>query len=413
MDVFEAATATEALVERTLDLVALDSQNPPGETAAVADYVADLATDVGLEVDRLAVDPAKPNLVVTVPGRRAETLVFNGHFDTVPYDAEAWDHDPLGERDGSRIYGRGATDMKGPLAAMLQVLRAYGEADQAPAMTLQFVFVSDEETGGDAGLPAVFDARDLSAAGCVIGETTCMGGHHSVTVADKGAIWLTLEATGTAAHGSRPMLGQNAIDRLYAAIEVLREGFCNYTFDLDPTVERIVEESVDYYAPSLGAEAAQDLFDHPTCNLGTIQGGETINAVPDSATARLDIRFAPGIDTADLLATIRDRIDRHDGVEITDATRSTGSYVDPDDPIVRSVVETAEAVSGDRIYRRSATGGGDAKDFRRAGIPAVEFAFGTETVHAVDEYTTTDALEGTARVYAELPAAFASLLATE
>jgi len=85
--------------------------------------------------------------------------------------------------------------------------------------------VSDEETGGDAGLPSVREAIEFTPDGCVIGETTSRGGRCAVSIADRGAIWLTLEATGEAAHGSRPMLGINAIDRLTAAIERLKREF--------------------------------------------------------------------------------------------------------------------------------------------------------------------------------------------
>ena len=77
-----------------------------------------------------------------------------------------------------------------------------------------------------------------------------------------------------------------------------------------------------------------------------------------------------------------------------------------------AVASTAEAVGGERVYRRSATGGGDAKRLRSAGIPTVEFAFGTDTVHAVDEYTTVDALVDNALVYASLPRAFADSAAS-
>ena len=82
---------------------------------------------------------------------------------------------------------------------------------------------------------------------------------------------------------------------------------------------------------------------------------------------------------------------------------SVGTYEPLDSPLVEAVAETAAAVTGERIYRRSATGGGDAKKFRNAGIPTAEYAFGTDTVHAVDEYTTEEALARNAEVYARLP----------
>ena len=398
----------ESLVEQARALLAVGTQNPPGETAPLARTLEETFSSLGVDTDRVVADPAKPNLVVTLPGETDRTLLYNGHLDTVPYDVEAWRHDPLGERDGDRLYGRGATDMKGALAAMVFAARAFIETDTTPPVTLQFAFVSDEETGGDAGLPTVLTQRDLQADGCVIGETTCEDGRHSVTVADRGSIWLTLSATGKGAHGSRPMLGENAIDRLYEAVQQIRAEFGVHRLDLDPELEDIVEESVEYYTPRLGEGAARALFAYPTVNLGTIEGGESINSVPQSARARVDIRLAPAVDTEQILGRIRACADDCEGVTIEDVSWSVGTYESVDSPLVDAVSETAEAVTGERVYRRSATGGGDAKTFRNAGIPTVEFALGTDTAHAVDEYTTIDALANNAAVYATLPYAFAS-----
>jgi len=397
----------EELTEDALTLLGVDTQNPPGETAPLVDELEVTLDDLGLATERVATDPAKPNLVATLPGDTDRTLLYNGHLDTVPFGADAWTHDPLGERDGDRLYGRGATDMKGAVAAMLLAARAFVESETTPPVTLQFAFVSDEETGGDAGLPTLLDQRGLTADGCVIGETTCERGRHSVTVADRGSIWLTLAASGEGAHGSRPILGENAIDRLYGAVERIRTEFGTERLRIADDLAPIVEESVEYYAPRMGRDAARDLFAYPSVNLGTIEGGESINSVPESARASLDVRLAPAVDTADVLARIRECVDGCPGITIEDVSWSVGTYESPDSPLVSAVADTAEDVVGERIYRRSATGGGDAKTLRNAGIPTVEFGLGTDTAHAVDEYTTVDALVADARVYARLPFAFA------
>jgi len=393
----------DALVEELLGLLAVDTANPPGETAALVDAVEARLDRLGIETERVVADPAKPNLLATIPGADPRTLLYNGHLDTVPYDERAWEHDPLGERDGDRVYGRGATDMKGPLAAMLEAAAAFAETGTTPPVTLRFAFVSDEEVAGDPGLPAVLDAGRLDADWCVIGETTCDGARRSVTVADKGSVWLTLEATGSGAHGSRPVLGENAIDRLYGAVETIRSRFGTEPFDLDPEVESVVEESVAYYEPTMGEGAARDLFARPTINLGTLSGGESVNSVPVSARAELDIRLTAGVRTPDVLARLRDCVADCEGIEIADVTWSVGTYEPLDSPLVSAVTEAVAEVTGDRVYRRSATGGGDAKKLRDAGIPTVEVALGTDTAHAADEYTTVAALRGNALLYAALP----------
>ncbi|NHX37728.1 MULTISPECIES: M20 family metallopeptidase [Halolamina] len=405
----DVTTRREALVELALDLLAVDTANPPGDTREVVDLVESWLEPLAVETERFAADPAKPNLLVTVPGERDRTLLFNGHLDTVPYDADEWSFDPGGERVDDRIYGRGATDMKGAVASMLMVLRAYAEGP-TPPVTLQFAFVSDEEVGGDAGLPALLDAGKLDADACVIGEPTCNEWRHSVTVADRGSIWLTLSASGTAAHGSRPVLGDNAIDRLYGAVETLRDRFGTVELDLDPAMAAIVDESVEYYAPTMGETTARDLFRYPSINLGVLDGGEAVNSVPQTASAEIDIRLTAGVDTSAILAEIRDCVADCEGITIADVSWSVGTAEPIDGPLVEAVASTAADVTGDRIYRRSATGGGDAKRLRNHDVPTVEFALGTDTVHAVDEYTTVDALLGNAAVYARLPAVWADLV---
>jgi succinyl-diaminopimelate desuccinylase len=403
------ALDTDALIETTLDLLAFDTRNPPGDTEAAIDYLADRLTSHGVDTTRYQSSADRPNIVARLPGDGDRTLLFNGHVDTVDFEREDWTHDPLGARDGDRLYGRGATDMKGPLAAMLHVALAHADADGRPPVNLAFAFVSDEETGGSEGVATLLELCDIHADACVIGETTCSEGQHSITVADRGSIWLTLEATGTRAHGSRPMLGENAIDRLLDAIGDLRATLAEHEFDLDPAVESIVAESIDYYAPSMGTDVARALFERPTVNLGVIEGGDTINTVPAHARAELDIRLSPGVDTPAVLETLRARLGDRPGVDVADVSWSVGSYTPLDDPIVAAVTETASARTNARVTRRCATGGGDAKKFRAVGVPTVEFALGTDTVHAVDEYTTVDTLAANAHIYASLPGEFDAL----
>ena len=398
-----SAPSTERLFDITTELLAIDTQNPPGDTRTIADWVEAFFDDLSLETEIVATDPAKPNVLATLPGRDDRTLLYNGHLDTVPFDADEWTHDPLGERDGERLYGRGATDMKGPLAAMLHAAEAFVDSDTDPPVSLAFAIVSDEETGGDAGVSTLLERDMIDADACVIGETTCSRGRHSVTVADRGSIWLTLRATGSAAHGSRPMLGDNAIDHLWDALTTLRTRLSNRELRLRDDFGAILEDSVTYYEPTLGATAARELFEHPTVNLGSIAGGDSINTVPSEATAQLDIRLTAGVETSEVLADVRDCLAEYPAVSIADVSWSVGTYESINSPLVEAVTTTAEAAVDERVYRRSATGGGDAKKFRSAGIPTVEFAFGTDTVHAVDEYTTTNALTRNATVYIRLP----------
>ena len=398
----------EELVTLTSDLLAFDTQNPPGDTRDIIEWIAAYLGEADIPSTIIAEDPAKPNIVAQLPGKRPERLLFLGHVDTVPYAENDWTFAPLGERVYDRVYGRGATDMKGPLAAMLSVFRFFAQSEEQPPVTLELAAVSDEEIGGDAGLPAVLETDAIDPTACIVGETTCGGGRYSLSIADRGSIWMTLRATGEAAHGSRPMFGDNAIDRLYQAIEQIRTEVGNQAVPVPEAVEPIVAESIEYYSNIVGEKEAAALFRTPTINLGTMTGGDAINSVPADAVAELDIRVPPGTETTEILDDLRVCIDGCEGIVVEDVSWSIGSYVDPDEPIVRSVVKTTERVANVDLTRRSSTGGSDAKRLRNRGIPAIEFAFGTATVHGVDEYITTDALAQNAAVYWALPEAIAN-----
>ena len=397
------ATNRTELFEFAETLVGIDSQNPPGGTTEIIDWIATTFEETAVAVERFQVDPEKPNLVGTLDGSSDRTLCFNGHVDTVPFDGSDWSHDPLGERDGDRIYGRGTTDMKGAVAAMVQVALAYARTGTEPPVSLSFAFVSDEETGGDAGLQTLLETTEFDPDACVVGETTARNGRHSVSVADRGNIWLTLEASGTAAHGSRPMIGENAIDRLTEAVDHLRTDFGQRELSIESSMEPIIEQSVEFYEPEAGAAATRRLYRYPTINLGRIEGGTAINTVPASACARVDIRLTAGVDTGEALGGIRDCLREMDGIEITDHSWTRGSYEPIGSPIAEASATAAEHVVEDTVYQRSATGGGDAKVLRHRGIPTVEFGFGTQTAHGTDEYTTETALVRNVTSYATIP----------
>ncbi len=199
------------------------------------------------------------------------------------------------------------------------------------------------------------------------------------------------------------MLGANAIDTLYDTIDKLREELQAHQFDLHPDVDRILTQSVAYYAPTIGEKTAWDLFESPTVNLGTFSGGTAINSVPVSAAAKLDIRLTASVAVEPIVQRLRSYITGIDGVEIASLEWSKGTYEQLDAPLVTAVQTAGESVLDSRLFARSATGGGDAKTLRQQGISTVEFALGTETAHAVDERTTVTALSQTAKIYGAIP----------
>ncbi len=261
------------LIDLTRTLIRYKTVNPPGDEDACARFLGQMLEDGGFQVSYHALAPGRTSVVACSPASVGDrgTTVFSGHLDTVPFGSAAWLHSPTAAHmaDG-KIYGRGASDMKAAVAAM--VLAALAEGAQSP---VTLVLSAGEETGCEG-------VRSLAAQGwlrgpvraLVIGEPTA----NQPFIGHKGALWVEMEALGRAAHGSQPELGDNAICKAMEA------------------VKRLLAFRFEAYAhPLLG---------NPTINVGTIQGGNNINSVPDQAVVGLDIRTVPGIGHEALLAAL-------------------------------------------------------------------------------------------------------------
>jgi succinyl-diaminopimelate desuccinylase len=263
--------------------------------------------------------------------------------------------------------------------------------------------VSDEEVAGDAGLTTRLKTDRLNPDSCVIGEATGREGINSLTVGDRGYIWPTVQADGTAAHGSRSMFGANAIDRLYDVVDACRSRLHEFDVPAEGFDDTIIEESIQYYEQQLNRETAAALFTTPTVNLGRFEGGDAVNSVPATAKATLDIRVLPSVDPEAIVSEMRECTIGRDYATLTDITWTEGTYTKPETDLVRAMARVVDETVPTPAYRRFATGSGDAQVFREQGIPTVEFATGTGTTHATDEFTTLDKLRQNAMTYALLP----------
>jgi len=266
----------------------ISSDNPALDTGnrIAVEAFADQLSGVGFDCEITALPGRKDkvNLVARLgdADQAAESgLVFAGHIDTVPYDAQGWDSDPfeLIERD-NKLFGLGSTDMKGFLALAAGVASEY--ADRTLSAPLSLVVSADEECGMD-GARAMVDSGRAPGRYCVIGEPTGL-----VPIRrHKGIFMETIQTIGASGHSSNPALGANAIEAMHRAMSAIR--------DLrDELAEREVAEG--FPVP------------HATLNLGAINGGDAANRIPARCRLDIDLRFLPGMEIEPLRAELRDRV---------------------------------------------------------------------------------------------------------
>ena len=281
------------------ELIALPSVNPAflpandpraGEQR-VAEFLAATAATGGLDVAFHPVSPGRANLLARLtPPRAKRRVVLTPHMDTVGHAGMA-DSLFVPTKKGDRLFGRGACDTKGSVAAMLTALLRVVSSKSRPQETeIIFTALVDEESGqtGSRSLVASGFRADLA----IVGEPTLL----RVITAHKGDLWLRLRTHGKAAHGSRPELGRNAVHAM----------------------ARVVDWLETDYARQL-AKKKHPLLGPATINVGSIRGGTQPNIVPDLCEISVDRRTIPGENDAKIIRDLRAQL-RARGltVEITD-----------------------------------------------------------------------------------------------
>ncbi|MDJ0803752.1 MAG: M20 family metallopeptidase [Desulfobacterales bacterium] len=357
------------LIELTRRLIRFETINPPGNEEACARFLGRMLEDGGFRVAYHALTPGRVNVIARSPasGGGGKPTVLSGHLDTVPLGSAVWRHEPTGaQRVDGRIYGRGASDMKSGVAAM--VLAALAEGADVP---VTLILSAGEETGCEG-------VRSLADQGClegpvralVIGEPTA----NYPLIGHKGAFWLEMEARGRAAHGSQPELGDNAIVKAAEAIQRLM------AIDFD-----------GHNHPLLGP---------PTVNVGTIAGGININSVPDRAVAGLDIRTVPGLGHDALRTMLEEGCG--DFVRFRVMADMEGFASDPRDPWIRRVFDLAAPYLDEPPVPRGAPYFTDAATLAAAygHPPAVILGPGEPSqAHQTDEFVVIRRIEDAQAIY--------------
>jgi succinyl-diaminopimelate desuccinylase len=341
---------SDELVALATRLIGYDTSEPEAVLEA-AGFVKGWLEARGIEASSEEVR-GLPVMRAEVGPEDAPTVVLHGHLDVVPGRPGQFD----ARIEGERLYGRGAYDMKGALAAMLTTAAALRDCER---VRVRLGIVGDEESEEEAerGSDALVDGGFLGDF-AITGEPTDL----HIGVEAKGVLALRLEVSGVAAHGATPWLGDNAVLKAHDVFRSI--------------------ESLPF------ARHSSELFDRPSINLGRILGGDALNKVPDRCAIDVDIRYLPDQDPETVLAQIRGLPD----VEARPLLTRPPAVVDRDLPFVRALREAASAHHDGEPMSVGRDGASDAVSFLRVGVPAVEFGPVGEGHHGPAEWVSIPSL---------------------
>jgi succinyl-diaminopimelate desuccinylase len=385
-DAAAAAVDADEVLALAQALIRARSENPGATEDAAAEVATGVLLALGAAPSTIRGEAGRPSVVATIGGDAGPSLVWNGHLDTVPAGSpDTWSVDPFaGAVVDGRLIGRGACDMKGPVAAALVGAAAVVQAGVELAGSLTFHLVADEELAGTHGTQVLRDRGLLTQSAAIVGEPSNL----EVALAERGGAWVTATTYGAAAHGSQPHRGVNAITAMARFLLRLHE---------------VVPDTI------------HPLCGRATVNAALIEGGSAPNMVPDRCVVDIDRRTIPGeTDPEKVLApfaALADELRADDPsfdlrTEIREwilAAESPG-----DTPIAEAIRAATAAETGAVPPDVGFTGITDARFYLNdAAIPTVIFGPGDLSVaHTADEWIGVDDLVAGARAYARIFASF-------
>ena len=369
------------LVDLTIRLIQIPTENPPGNEKVAAQFLKPLLSKTGFKIKTVLSPEGRWNLLAEKRwGRGGRRLIFNGHLDVVPAgNASQWKYPPFqGKLYKGKIYGRGSSDMKSGIASFIHALSTI-ERSKIPlhqgAVILHLV--SDEESHGHQGMEFLTQREGIQGDAALVGEPTDL----QPVIAQKGALWLRIFTIGRSAHGSKPHLGINAVEKMMKLIERL------------------------HFIP---LEKEHPLLGKPTLSIGTIQGGTKVNIVPEGCEIEVDRRMLPGEKKEEALGEIKEILDSLQSQDsffqyrMEEIDFAQPSAVDPDEEIVKMGVEAIQNVMGRKPMLRGFSGFTDSRFYvNQCHIPTLIFGpGGVDQSHTMDESVAVDALVHAAHIYA-------------
>jgi len=379
------SVSRDAIVAMASNLIAIPSVS--GDEKTIMDFVETWARGRGLDVQVVAKDPARPNLVISVgDAATGPTIAMNGHLDVVPVsDGSAWRTGPFAptvSADGVRLFGRGSSDMKSSTGVMLYLLDLLKDAPLKGR--LQAHIVSDEETSGLFGTIHVID--EIKAGRLPKPDYVFIGEKSDLKVrnAERGIFAMDITFYGRASHTAAARVsGVNAIAKAAKAVLAL-------------------EGDIDKFHPAVGK---------PVISVNTIHAGVAHNVVPGECTITVDRRTIPGETRATVMAEINAKLEaiaaddpqfKYTIVEDPHGDYIPANLTDEHSPLVKAMQAGVRSVTGkEPEFFVAWAGATDGRFYRQAGIDTVGLGPGGEGAHGANEAVYIADLVTQARVYSE------------
>ncbi|HJK11395.1 MAG TPA: M20/M25/M40 family metallo-hydrolase [Methanocorpusculum sp.] len=378
------------------ELVKIKSENPPGDTTEVAQYIASLLDGLGIRSDITEGSPGHCNVVSREQNR---ALMLSGHMDVVPAMEEGWDIPPYaGAIDDTYVHGRGSTDMKGGCAAILTAVeRAVNDCGESP---VSLAFVCDEEGGGWYGTRYLIEKRLMHPCDVLIAEPTPA---FAPSVGQKGICRFEVEFTGTPGHSSLfPIVGESAIMQAFSFLSWM-DTLHKRVYPQSPALEKIIEHSIAISDMQEGQadHELSPIFRQIMYNPGIITGGERVNIVAQKCHLTMDLRLPWGCDCDEVLGEVFGHLPP--SARVTPITKANASLTDPESFLVQSTAKAISSVYNIVSKPMVQWAASDARALRKAGFRAIEYGPGELCgLHGLNERVRIDQLRSVEEIYYRL-----------
>ena len=371
------------------DVVAIPTDNPPGDTTACVEYLVRYLKSKGLPAEVYEPQPTVQSLVSWLEGREpGRNLVLNGHLDQFPAgDPKEWSFDPYsGECIDGRILGRGVGDMKAGSVASLLSLVLLHELGVPVRGQLTLTLVGDEETGGVWGSEWLLDNVPRTRGdACLNSEPTCMD---QVLIGHKGKYTLIVETRHGGGLAAVPV-EDDAIARAMTVAGALMS-LKGWRLETPPEMAGAVDRGRDRSVRRGELAGKEWVADSTTVNVGVIQGGVQSNTIPTACRMEVDFRTPLGVSTRDLQEKVEEvlagaGLDRGE-IDLEWSVCLEAACSAPDEEIVRAVAANAGRVTGREIEVNTSYGSTDTRFWWQRGIPAAIYGTDLENIAVPDEH---------------------------